>query len=175
MQGIFCSYRILVAVLFFRHLKNIFATSLGFCGSWWDTHCHYCFPSVGKMLFFSGCFQDCFFVNTSFQKSEYHVFGVNFCGFSLFRVPVISHYSLNSSSAHPLFPFSLGLQWHAYQVFCSSTGPWCPVHFFPTYFLFFNWVISMILSSSSLIIVSVPFLLLNSYTKLFICFCILQF
>lgn len=50
-------------VVLFQYLKTVVSLPSAFYGFWWETHCHLNhFSIIGEVSFFSGCFQDSFFV-----------------------------------------------------------------------------------------------------------------
>ena len=50
-------------VVLFQYLKAVVLLPFVFRGFWWEIHCHLnYFAIIGKVSFFSGCFQDSFFV-----------------------------------------------------------------------------------------------------------------
>ena len=65
-----------LTVLCFWHLRNSMPLPHALHGFWWEIYCNYNSFSLTDKMFFSGCFQDFFFV-FSFQKFNYDV---SWCG-----------------------------------------------------------------------------------------------
>ena len=129
LKDIFHGYRVLDWQLFFSAFKNIVSLPLASMVSDEKFTCQNCFSSEGKVMFFSCCFQDFFFV-FSFQKFDYDMF---WCGFLCFFPCLWCVHTLKSACLlltfgsfgpflayfmpYPLSPLFLGLQWHKCFIF----------------------------------------------------------
>ena len=157
----------------------------GLHGLWWEIYCHsHFFLPIGKLSFFSGCFQDFPFV-FSFQKFmlclvvELHrfifyriLFASWICRFmSLAKCgtssAIISLCTFPTPNTSP--PSGTSVIQMLYLLFYSHWSLRLSLLFSYFFFLCSYWVISITVSPSSLILSFIPsILLLNPSTELFI-------
>ena len=169
-----------VIVLFFQSLKGVVSLLTGFSGFWWSICSHWNdFPLVGKVLLLSHYFQDVFFV--VFRSLTMTVSWREFFKFILFGVGSESwvceciHLRTLGIFSHYFKCFFSSDLWDDMNISCSGIIPQVP----ETLFIFSHsllslchsdWVVSVVLSSGSLTLFSVPTILILSPS---IDFCVL--
>lgn len=164
----------MLTILFFEHLENVLLHS-GLRSFLWEIYCRLnCFPLTGKALLLSHCLRDSLslvfrsltvvylrvaLVESSLLESFLSVLNMWICSFGqIWEVSNLWYFFL----ALPSFYSSGPLMTWMLNLLLQSHWPWGSVHF---WFYFSQhvslccsgWVISIVSSSGSLILLSSPF------------------